>query len=98
MTSISRNLHTDKYVVNKYNNDIFDDRVNKYNNEHRRTTKRKPIDIKTSTYFGFDVENNNKDPKFNVGDSVKILKYKNIFAKVSTWKWSKEVSVIEKLL
>ena len=49
MTSISRNLHTDKYVVNKYNNDIFDDIVNKYNNEHRRTTKRKPIDIKTST-------------------------------------------------
>ena len=29
----------------------------------------------------FDVENNDKDPKFKVGDHVRISKYKNIFAK-----------------
>ena len=45
-----------------------------------------------------DVENNNKDPKFKVSDPVKISKYKNSFAKGYTWKWSKEVYVIEKLL
>ena len=50
MTSISRNAHTDKYVVNKYNNNIAGNIVNKYNNKHCRTTKRKPIDIKTSTW------------------------------------------------
>ena len=98
MTSISRNVHTDKYVVNKYNNNIAGNIVNKYNNKHYRTTKRKPIDIKTSTYFGFGVENNNKDPKFKVGDPVKISKYQNSFAKGYTWKWSQEVYVIEKLL
>ena len=74
MTSISRNVHTDK----------SDDIVNKYNNKNHRTTKRKPIDIKTSTYVDFDVEINNKDSKFKVGDPVKVSKYKNNFEKCFT--------------
>ena len=41
----------------------------------------KPIDVNSSTYIDFDVENNYKYPKFIVGDHVRILKYKNIFAK-----------------
>ena len=40
----------------------------------------KPVDVKSSTYIDFGVENNEKDPKFQVGDHVKISKYKNIFA------------------
>ena len=36
----------------------------------------KPIDVKSSIYIEFDVENNNKDPKFKVGDHVGLLKYK----------------------
>ena len=36
-----------------------------------------PINIKSSTYIDFDVENNVKD----LGDHVRISKYKNIFAK-----------------
>ena len=36
-----------------------------------------PINIKSSTYIDFDVENNDKD----LGDHVRISKYKNIFAK-----------------
>ena len=41
----------------------------------------KPIDVKDNTYIDFDKEVNNNDPKFEVGDHVRISKYKNIFAK-----------------
>ena len=39
-------------------------------------------------------EVNDKDPKFEVGDYVRISKYKNIFAKGYTPNWSKRVFVI----
>ena len=39
------------------------------------------VDVKASTYIDFGVTNNEKDCKFEVGDHVRILKYKNIFAK-----------------
>ena len=42
------------------------------------------------------MENNDKDPKFEVVDHVKILKYKSIFAKGFTPNWSEEVYVINK--
>ena len=41
----------------------------------------KPIDVKCDSYPKYSVESNEKDPKFQVGDSVRISKYKNIFAK-----------------
>ena len=41
----------------------------------------KSIDVKASTYIGFEAESNDKDPKFKVGDCIRISKYKNIFAK-----------------
>ena len=42
-------------------------------------------------------EVNNKDPKFKVGDHVRISKYKNIFAKGYTPNWSEEVFIISKI-
>ena len=39
----------------------------------------KPINVKSSTYIEFDVENKDKDPKF--GDHVRTSKYKYIWAK-----------------
>ena len=36
----------------------------------------KPIGVKMSTYIDFDVENNGKNPKFKVGDHVRISKCK----------------------
>ena len=44
----------------------------------------KPVDVKSSTYTDFDAENNDKDPKFEDGDDIKISKYKNIFTKCDT--------------
>ena len=61
--------------------DKLDGIVNEYNNTYHRTIKIKPIDVKDNTYINIDKEVNNKDPKFRVGDHVRISKYQNIFAK-----------------
>ena len=66
--------------------DKLDDTVNEYNNAYHTIIKMKPIDIKSSTYIDFAVENNDKGPKFKVGDNVRISKYKNIFGKIYTLK------------
>ena len=87
MTSISKNVYIDK----------LDDIVDEYNNTYHTTIKMKPADIKDNTYINADKEINNKDSKFNVGDHVKISKYKNIFAKGHMPNSSKEVFVIKKI-
>ena len=45
----------------------------------------------------FDVENNDKDPKFKVHDRVRISKQKNTSAKCFIPYWSGEVFVIKKV-
>ena len=87
MTSISKNVYIDK----------LDDIVDEYNNTYRTTIKMKPIDVKDNTYINTNKEINNRDPKFKVGDPVRISKYKNIFAKGYMPNWSEEVFVIEKV-
>ena len=67
-----------------------DDVVNEYNNTHHRTIKMKPADVKDDKYIDFEIEVNDKDPKFKVGDHVRISRYKNIFAKGYTSNWSEE--------
>ena len=42
-------------------------------------------------------KNNDKDPKFKVGNHVRISKYKNIFTKGYTPNWSEKVFVITKV-
>ena len=71
MTSISKNVYINK----------LDDVVNEYNNTYHTTIKMKPIDVKDNTYINTSKKINYKDPKFKVGDRVRISKYKNIFAK-----------------
>ena len=50
--------------------DILDDIVNKNNNTYQRTTKMKPVDLKSRTYIEFIIENNNKDPNIKVGEHI----------------------------
>ena len=57
----------------------------------------KPVDVKNNTHINFKKEANDKDPKFKVGDHVKISTYKNVFAKGYTWNWSEEVFVVKKV-
>ena len=87
MTSISKNVYIDK----------LDDMVNEYNNTYHRTIKMKPIDVKDNTYINIDKKVNDKNPKFKVGDHVRISKYKNIFAKVYNPNWSEEIFGIKKM-
>ena len=76
--------------------DNLADIVNEYSNTYYRMIKMKTVDVKSSTYIDFAIENNGKYPKFEVGDHVRILKYKNIFAKVYAPNWSEEVFIIKK--
>ena len=57
----------------------------------------KPIDVKDNTYINIDKKLNNKDPKFKVGDRVRISNYKNVFAKGYVPNWSEEVFVVNKI-
>ena len=87
MTSISKNVYIDK----------LDDIVKKYNNTYHTSIKMKPVDVKDNTYIGFKKEVNDKNPKFKVGDHVRISKYKNIFAKGYMPNWSEEIFIIKKI-
>ena len=64
MTSISKNVYIDK----------SDDIVTKYNNTYHSTIKMKPVDPKPSTYIDSSKEIKNKNPKFKIGDTVRISK------------------------
>ena len=57
----------------------------------------KPIDVTSSSYAEYNEDSNKKDPKFKVGDYVRISKYKNIFAKGYTSNWSEEMFVVSKI-
>ena len=50
----------------------------------------KHADVKLSMYIDLNKENNKEDPKFKVGDHVRISKYKSIFAKGYVPNWSEE--------
>ena len=87
VTTISKNVYIDK----------LDDMVDEYNNTSHKTIKMKPIDVTDNTYFDFEKEVNDKNPKFKVGDYVRISKYKNIFAKGYIPNWSEEVFISSKI-
>ena len=75
-------------VSKKFFIDVSDDIVNKYNNTYHRTITMKPIDVKPDYFAKYNEESNEKDPKFKIGDHVRISKYKNISAKGYTPDWS----------
>ena len=41
----------------------------------------KLVDVEGNAYIGFSKKVNDKDPKFRIGDYVRIWRYKVIFAK-----------------
>ena len=87
MIAISKNVYFDE----------LDDIFNKCNNTVHGTIKMKPIDITGHCYAQYNENSNKKDPKFKVGDHVRISKYKSVFAKGYTPNWSEEVFVISKI-
>ena len=87
MASISKNVHINK----------LDDTVKDYNNKYQTSIKIKPADVKDNTYINFKKETNDKNPKFEVADHVRISKYENIFAKGYMPNWPEEIFVDEKI-
>ena len=77
--------------------DKLDDILDEYNNTYHRKIKMRPVDVKDDTYNDFEKQVNDKDPKFKVGDHVRVSKYKNIFAKGYTPNWSEKVFIISKI-
>ena len=57
----------------------------------------KPVDVKNNTYIDSNKEIHDIYPKLKVGGHLRILKYKDIFAKGCTPNWSEEVFVIKKV-
>ena len=76
---------------------MLDDIINKYNNTVHRTIKTKPTDVTDDYYAEYNENPNKKDPKFKVGDNIRISKYKNIFAKRYTPNWWEEAFVVNEI-
>ena len=83
MTVVTKNVYFD----------VLGDIVDKFNN----TIKMKPINVKNDSFAEYNEESNEKDPKFKVGNHVRISKYKNIFAKGYAPNWSEEIFVVKKI-
>ena len=71
MTAISKNIYFD----------ALDDIVNKYNNTVHRAIKMKPIDVTTDSYVEYNEDLIKKNPKFKVGDHVRISNLKTFLLK-----------------
>ena len=87
MTAISKNIYFD----------ALDDIVNKYNNTVHITIKMKPIDVKSDSFAEYNENSNKKNPKFKVGNHVRISKCKNIFAKGCAPNWSEEIFIVSEI-
>ena len=81
MTAISKNVHFH----------VLDYIVDEYKNTYHKTIKMKPVGVGDDSFAEYNEKSNEKDPKFKIGDHVRISKYKNIFAKGYTPNWSEEI-------
>ena len=87
MTIISKNVYID----------VLNDIVNKYNNTIHKTIKMKPIAATNDSYVEYNEYSNKRNPKFKVGDRVRISKYKIFFAKGYVPNWSEEVFIVNEI-
>ena len=69
MTAISKNVYFN----------VLNDIVDEHNNTYHEAIKLKPIDVKSDSFAKYNEESSEKDPKFKVGDHVRISRYTNIF-------------------
>ena len=57
----------------------------------------KRFNVKSRTYIDFSKKINDEDPKFEIGDIVRISTYKNVFPKGYIRNWSEEVFVMKRV-
>ena len=84
---------TGKNIYYKVLNDV----VFEYNNTKHSTIKMKSKDVGYDNKRVYIDEHNEKSARYNVGDRVRISKFKNIFAKGYTPNWSREIFIINKI-
>ena len=77
--------------------DKLDNIVNKCNSTYHNTIKIKPAGVKSNTHINSSNNINYEDPKSKIGDTVRVLKQRNIFAKGHVPNCSEEVFVIKKV-
>ena len=77
--------------------DVLDNIVDEYSNTYYRPIKMKPIHAGDDSFAEYNEKSNEKGFKFEIGDYVRISKYKNIFAKGYTHNWSEEIFVVKKI-
>ena len=87
MTTVGKNVYLN----------VLDDIVDKYNNTYHNSIRMKPADATNVSFVEYSEKFNKKDPKFKVGDHVRISKYKKIFAKGYTPTWIEEIFVVGKI-
>ena len=87
MTAISKNVYFD----------VLDDIVDDYKNTYHKTIEIKSVDVKSDSFVEHNEESSEKDPKFKVGDHVRISKSKNVFAKGYTPNWSEDIFVVKNI-
>ena len=57
----------------------------------------KPIDVNSDSFAEYNEKSNERGPRFNAVDYIRISKYKNIFAKGYTPNGSEEVFATKKV-
>ena len=57
---------------------------------YHSTSKMKLVDVQQSMYIDFNKQNKSETANFEVGDIVRISKYKNYFSKGYVQSWSEE--------
>ena len=77
---------------------VYYDVLNDVVNTKHSTIKVKPIDVGDNNKRMHIDEHNEKDSKFKVGDRVRIIKFKNIFAEEYTPNWSSKIFIVDKIM
>ena len=77
----------------------LDAAMEKYNNRVHGTTKMTPFEMVTNTkkIINIKINKNEKIPKFQVGDYVRVPDKRNIYSKGYTTNWNRELFIIHKI-
>lgn len=89
--------------------DILQDLINAYNHSVHRSIKMRPCDVNSNNIMTVwrnlyskgkneNINTNTFNPKFRVGDYVRISKYKHIFQKGYETNWSDEIFIITSVI
>lgn len=84
---------------------ILDKLIDNYNSSYHRTIKTMPKNVTFAneqrlldTVYNYRRDIKTKIPKFSIGDTVRLSKYKHVFEKAYTPNWTTEIFTIRRVL